>query len=72
MKNAFFLSFFLTRISCLIYYIQFFQIDMLILDTIMEGTMSQILYIGPRFYFMKCRKIKFEKMSKNYPFFVIK
>ena len=33
-----------------------FKIDMLILDTIMEGTMSQNFDLGPRFYFMKCRK----------------
>ena len=33
-----------------------FKIDMLILDTMMEGTVSQILDLGPRFYYMKCRK----------------
>ena len=33
-----------------------FKIDMLILDTIIEGTVSQNFDLGPRFYFMKCRK----------------
>ena len=33
-----------------------FKIDMLILDTIMEETVSQNFDLGPRFYFMKCRK----------------
>ena len=27
-----------------------------ILECIMEGTVSQFFYLGPRFYFMKCRK----------------
>ena len=57
MKNAFLLPIFLTRISCLMCYIYtVFKIDMLILDTMMEGTVSQIFDLGPRFYFMKCRK----------------
>ena len=33
-----------------------FKIYILILDTIMEGTVSQNFDLGPRFYFMKCRK----------------
>ena len=33
-----------------------FKIDMLIPDTMMEGTVSQIFDLGPSFYFMKCRK----------------
>ena len=32
-----------------------FKIDMLILDTMMEGTVSQIFDLGPRFYFMDCK-----------------
>ena len=32
--------------------------------------MSQILYLGPSFYEML--KKMFEKMTKSYPFFVIK
>ena len=31
-----------------------FKIDMFILETMMEGTISQIFDLGPRFYFMKC------------------
>ena len=42
---------------------------LLILEYVMEGTVSQIFYLGPSFYFMKCRKIKFEKFTKSYPFF---
>ena len=33
-----------------------FRIDTLILDTMMEGNVSQTLYLGPRFFFMKCKK----------------
>ena len=42
MKNAFFLSFLLTKISCLIL-CTVFKIHMIILNTMMEGTVSQIL-----------------------------
>ena len=41
----------LLDISCTV-----FKIDILILDTMMEGTVSQNCYlglVGPRFYFMK-------------------
>ena len=31
-----------------------FKLYMLILDTMMVGTLSQISYLGPTFYFMKC------------------
>ena len=27
-----------------------------ILGYVMKGTVSQIIYLGPSFYFMKCRK----------------
>ena len=37
---------------------------MLILDTMMEGTMSQNYDLGPRFYFMKCRKLGLKKCLK--------
>ena len=33
-----------------------FKLHILILDSMMERTVSQIFYLGPRFYFMKCRK----------------
>ena len=38
----------------------------------LEGTVSQILYIGPSFYFMKSRKNNKEKIIKIFPFFEIK
>ena len=56
MKNAFFLSIFLNKDIFLNKLHTIFKIDMLILDTIMEGTVSQNFDLGPRFYFMKCRK----------------
>ena len=37
------------------------KFDMLLLHVIMEGTVSQILYLGPSFYFMKSTKISFMK-----------
>ena len=52
MKNEFFASYFLTfTILATV-----FKIDILIVETIMEGTVSQIFDLGPRFDFMKCRK----------------
>ena len=33
------------------------KIDSLVVESHSEGTMSQILYLGPSFYFMKCRKL---------------
>ena len=57
MKNAFFSLFFLNKDILLDILYTVFKIDMLILDTMMEGTVSQIFFfIGPRFYSMKCRK----------------
>ena len=41
-----------------------FKIDMLILDNMMEGTMSQNFDLGPKFYFMKCRKLVLKKCLK--------
>ena len=38
----------------------------------LEGTVSQIFDIGPRFYFMKSRKIIMKKIIKIFPFFDIK
>ena len=32
----------------------------------LEGTVSQILYIGPSFYSMKSRKINYKKWQKMY------
>ena len=38
----------------------------------LEGTVSQILDIGPSSYFMKSRKIIMKKKIKIFPFFDIK
>ena len=48
-----------------------FKIDKRTLDvTMMEGIAFQILDLGPRLYFMKCKKIRFENIIKSYsPFF---
>ena len=41
--------------------ITFIKIYLLIIATIMEGTVSQISYLGPSFYFMQCRKLCMKK-----------
>ena len=46
-----------------------FKIDMLIFDTMMEGTESQNFDLGPRFYFMKRRKLWLKKYLKVPLFF---
>ena len=45
------------------------KLYMLILDYIMEGTVSQIFDLGPSFYFMKCRKKGLKKSLKVTRFF---
>ena len=40
-----------------------FKFSVSILTIIREGTVSQICYIGPSFYFMHCRKYYFKKMA---------
>ena len=37
--------------------ITFIKVNLLIINTIMEGTVSQFFYLGPSFYFMQCRKL---------------
>ena len=54
-KCVFSFNFFNKDISFDIFY-TVFKLDMPIPDTIMKGTMPQFFYLGPRFYFMKCRK----------------
>ena len=58
MKNAIFLN--KDILLDILYTV--FKIYMLILGTVMEGTVSPILDLGPRFYFMK----RLEKMSRIY------
>ena len=41
--------------------ITFIKINLLIIDTIMEGTVSQIFDLGPSFYSMQCRKLYMKK-----------
>ena len=41
--------------------ITFIKIYLLSIETIMEGTVSQIFYLGPSFYFMQCRKLYMKK-----------
>ena len=33
-----------------------------------EGTVSQIFYLGPRFYFMISRKLSCKEIVKSFPF----
>ena len=33
------------------------KIDRLVVKSQLEGTVSQIFYLGSSFYFMKCRKL---------------
>ena len=37
------------------------KIGMCVVDTHSEGTVSQNFYLGPSFYFMKCRKLSCKK-----------
>ena len=41
-----------------------------IFEYVMGRTMSQILYLGPSFYFMKCRKKSLKKSLKVTRFFI--
>ena len=53
LKNVNFLYDFRTRFNIACILMRFY---LPILEYRMEGTMSQILYLGPRFYFMKCKR----------------
>ena len=46
------------------------KISMTILRTNCEGSMSQILNLGPSFYFMLFRKLYFENIRKVTIFFI--
>ena len=61
MKNAFFSFNFLNKDILLNIFYTVFKMYMLILDTMMEGSMSQIFKLGARFYLMKCRKKSLKK-----------
>ena len=47
------------------------KIGRLVVENHSEGTMSQIFYLRPRFYFMKSRKLS-GKNGKKLPFFLHK
>ena len=42
----------------------FIKIYLLDIETIMEGTVSQIFDLGPSFYFMQCGKLDMKKLQK--------
>ena len=48
------------------------KIVMLVVESHSEGCVSQILYVGPSFCFMKSRKLSSKKWYKSFPFFDIK
>ena len=51
-KNVFFDKYFFNVIFSIIKAFTDFKLCLLILHTHLEGTVSQILYLGPSFYFM--------------------
>ena len=40
-----------------------FKLSVVVLNTIMEGTVSQISFLGPRSNFMQFRKLGFQKLQ---------
>ena len=56
MKNAFFLCFLNIDISFNMS-ISFIKSYLLVIDTMLEGTVSQISYLGPSFYFMQSKQL---------------
>ena len=40
-----------------------FKLSVVVLNTIMEGTMSQIFFPGPKSNFMQLRKLNFQKFQ---------
>ena len=48
------------------------KLCVLIVDIIIEGTMSQICILGPSFYFILSRKLFFTKFIKYFAIFIIK
>ena len=51
-EKCFFLYYFLNKDVSLNILLRVLKIYIIILDTIMEGTLSQIFYLGPSFHFM--------------------
>ena len=41
-----------------------FIFSLVVLNSIMEGTVSQIFYLGPRSNFMESRKLNFQKIQR--------
>ena len=67
-NNTFFLLFVLNRDILLNMLDNFFKIDMPIFNTIVEGTLSQIVYGNPRFYFTNIEN-RVENTCSSFPFF---
>ena len=40
-----------------------FKLSVVVLNTIMKGTVSQISFLGPRSHFMQFRKLGFHKLQ---------
>ena len=45
-----------------------FRLSVVVLNTIMEGTMSQISFPGPKSNFMQFRKLNFQKLQNVFRF----
>ena len=72
-ENVFFYFYFLIAHISLNIYIIYLKLLVLMKNIAIEGTVSQIFYIRPHSYFIKCRKcIKKKEKKKSYPFFYIK
>ena len=71
-KNCSFQYFFLIEIFRLIVEGNSSNFVGLLLKAIKRKLCLRFYYLGPSFYFMKCRKLSFKKMTKSSPFFDIK
>ena len=69
-ENCNFQYVFLISIVSVIHEAKFIEFATHLVECHLEGTVSQIVYLGPSFYFMKCRML--QKMVKSFPFFYIK
>ena len=61
LKNRNFQYIFLNWIITVIYGPKFTKFETGLVEGHSEGTVSQIFYLGPSFYFMKCRKLGCKK-----------
>ena len=49
-----------------------FKLSMVVLNTIIKGTVSQIPFLGPRSNCMQFSKLSFQKLQNDSPFLTIK